>query len=499
MQCPNDCGSCGPVCGDTVCDTGEDCVSCPGDCGSCGPVCGDTTCDEGEDCTSCASDCGACEPGDEPLPTDSYCASAAGRLLAFPGAEGFGAFSAGGRNGAVLFVTNTRDSGPGSLRAAIETSGPRTIVFQTGGHVDLNTMLVVREPYLTIAAQTAPGNGFVLRRGGLVIATHDVIVRGLRVRPGDEPEGVFGSERDGINISSTETGADVHSVIVDHSSVSWGVDENLATWTDKISDVTVQWSIFAEGLRDSIHVDEGATEPGPHSMGMLLAQGSERISIHHNLLAHNEGRNPRIDEMASLEFVNNVIYNYGAGPTTTSPGPNTINLQGNYYRLGVDSRHDTFVFSTTPAAGTVVWLHDNVRDSVSAAPQPWDTVNGDASIVVGSPAFAPAIVTVDSATDAYAAVLSGAGAQHPVRDTIDARIVASVTHRTGSIIDSQDEVGGWEADDAGVVPADADHDGIPDEWERAHGFDPGTFDSGMVVPQGCTRLEAYLNSLYLDE
>ncbi len=140
---------------------------------------------------------------------------------AFPGAEGFGAFAVGGRGGAVLFVDNLNDAGPGSLRAAIEATGPRTVIFRVGGTIDLSSSLIVRSPYLTIAGQTAPGGGIALKRGTLRIGTHDVIVRGLRVRPGDEqPGGTPPTQRDAIGLSGGYKGQDVYNVIIDHCSLS---------------------------------------------------------------------------------------------------------------------------------------------------------------------------------------------------------------------------------------------------------------------------------------
>ena len=174
---------------------------------------------------------------------------------AFPEAEGFGAQSIGGRGGKVIFVTNLHDSGPGSLREAVETDGPRTVIFSVSGTVALKSSIVIKKPYITIAGQTAPGDGICLRNHSLVIAADHVIVRHIRCRPGDNA----GAESDSLSVSS---GRDI---IVDHCSASWSVDETLsASSRGRLGNVTVQWCIISESLHDSIH------HKGPHGYGSLI-------------------------------------------------------------------------------------------------------------------------------------------------------------------------------------------------------------------------------------
>ncbi|ETW93030.1 MAG: hypothetical protein ETSY1_41025 [Candidatus Entotheonella factor] len=452
---------------------------------------------------------------------------------AFPGAEGFGAFAAGGRGGAVLFVDNLNDAGPGSLRAAIEATGPRTVIFRVGGTIDLSSSLVVRSPYLTIAGQTAPGGGIALKRGTLRISTHDVIIRGLRVRPGDEqPGGTPPTRRDAMGLSADRPGQEVYNVIIDHCSLSWGVDETLATWTDQVRDVTVQWTIISESLYQSIHVDEGATEPAPHSMGAIFGRHAKRISFHHNLLAHNHDRNPLVSGVVGMEVMNNLVYNWKSGPARVSRDKNVVHWINNYFRLGPGyrgdiSRRDTFRFSDTPHAESAYYLIGNVRHSVYADKPPvaeaeWNVVNGDTRPISGVPAtpeqprgrpgallFTPSGVRVDTAVVARDRVLAHAGALHPQRDAVDRRIVRDVIDGEGSIIDRPEarmspgdqrfDGDGYPILSRGIALADTDADGLPDAWEMARPY-LNPHDAGDAQQDhdrdGYTNLEAYLHHFY---
>jgi hypothetical protein len=244
------------------------------------------------------------------------CGSPPADMTAFPGAEGFGQFAKGGRGGRVIKVTNLNDAGPGSLRAAVEAEGPRIVVFDVGGVIQLKSDLRIANDYITIAGQTAPGYGITLRDGQFLIHANHVIVRYLRSRVGDEA----GKENDSISIGG---GSDI---ILDHISSGWSIDESLSV-TQKVTpevkhltNVTVQWSLISESLNHSIH------EKGEHGYGSLI-QGSygAKYSFHHNLWAHHEARMPRIGNYAGakddaegivLDFRDNVFYNWGQGATT---------------------------------------------------------------------------------------------------------------------------------------------------------------------------------------
>ena len=401
----------------------------------------------------------------------------AGAVRAFPGAEGFGSDTPGGRNGAVLAVTNTNDSGPGSFRAACDAFGPRIVVFRVGGLIDLKTNIKITNPNITIAAQTAPGDGICLRDHQLVIDTHDVIVRYLRSRPGD----ISGKEVDAISI-----GGSSRNVIVDHCSASWSVDEALSP-SGGISDVTVQWCLIAEGLNQSVH------SKGAHGYGSLV-RAIGGLSLHHNLWAHNRGRNPRLGDnygkppFPTFDVRNNVIYDYG-GPSVTGD-TFTANYVANYIKPGPDTRKPQPIGPTPKAA-----LKFYVDGNEIAGKGTGDVfAKMDGVTVVTQPFQAPAVRTV-SAEEAYKIVLAGVGATVPVRDAVDARIIADVRNGTGHFANSQKQVGGWPEYKSGAAPRDSDGDGIPDEWEIAHGLNPKDGrDAAKVLPSGYTAIEEYINS-----
>lgn len=392
-------------------------------------------------------------------------------LPAFPGAEGHGAMTPGGRGGAVILVTNLNASGPGSLRAAVEAKGPRIIVFRVGGTIRQTSVLEIHEPYLTIAGQTAPGGGITIRGPGFAVMTHDVIIRGMRFRVGAD-DGVDFGNADGLRVDNGSN------VIVDHCSFSWALDENLSTstWSGPTHNVTFQWNIISEGLYHSKHPE------GDHSMGLLIYQGSRLISVHHNLLAHNNQRNPMVKGDADIEFVNNVVYDWGQIATEfTDPeksGPTQAHLIGNVYKTGPGTVSTNPVRMRSSVSGNI-YLKDNsgVADS-------------------GAPGAQSSQLHIDRADQAYESVLSYAGAFAPQRDSIDARVVSEVRQGKGKIINSPSEVGGWLNVSRGSAPTDSDKDGMPDRWESDHGLSPkDANDRNNVMPDGYTALETYINSL----
>ncbi|RMG53064.1 MAG: pectate lyase [Acidobacteria bacterium] len=431
-----------------------------------------------------------------------------GALPAFPGAEGFGAYTPGGRGGRVFEVTNLNDSGPGSLRAALEASGRRIVVFRIGGIIELQGPILVTEPYLTVAGQTAPGDGIALRNAGIQIVTHDVIIRGLRIRPGDTPTAADPRLRDGIWIGM-EGHVGAENVIIDHCSVSWGVDENISV-TGASRNITVQWCISSEGLMDSLH------PKGIHSMGLLVGNGTaERVSIHHNLIVHNNERNPRIADGSMAELVNNVIYNWGKAATVleTKDGGPAVNIVGNIYLPGPDGELD-FVrrdgiqrkeIDILPPGGrgTIAQLY--LKDNIGPH-RP--TNEGDEGMMVSgrssdyllssSPVVPPSGITVDDVSRLVDVLLPSVGAIVPTRDPVDVRIVEDVRNGTGGLIDSPVDVGGYPTMNPGTAPSDSDHDGMPDAWERAHGLDPYNPQDGNgdLDGDGYTNVEEYLNEFF---
>ncbi len=413
-------------------------------------------------------------------------------MPAFPGAEGFGSAARGGRGGAVLLVTNLDDSGAGSFRAACEARGPRIVVFRVGGIIDLKSAIHIREPFLTIAGQTAPGDGVCLRGNEFVIDTHDVIVRYLRSRPGD----ISGKEVDAIGI-----GGNSHDVILDHCSASWSVDEALSP-SGGIRDVTVQWCIIAEGLNKSVH------HKGPHGYGSLVrAVGG--LTLHHNLWAHNTARNPRLGDnygrppFPLFDVRNNVMYDYGAVCSGLTGDILSVNYVGNYIRPGPSSNRTRgpIVFADTADAkyfveGNIVEGRDDLSEDNRKLFDKTE-IKGRRVVTVAARAFATPKPETTSARDALEAVLARSGATLPVRDAVDERIVLDVRNHSGRIVDSQREVGGWPTYRSAVAPPDTDGDGMPDDWEIAHGLNPRDPSDAAKKRNGSgyTNLEEYINSI----
>jgi hypothetical protein len=417
---------------------------------------------------------------------------------AFPGAKGFGTSTPGGRGGRVILVTTLADRGPGSLRAALNARGKRVIVFRVSGTITLKSGLDLTRPYVTVAGQSAPGGGITLRvnpcsdDAALGIYTHDVVVRHLRVRRGANTCGGEGDSADGIVVYKKNA----HHVVVDHSSVSWAVDENLSTY-DHAKNITFSWNIVSEGLSRSTHPE------GEHSKGVHLSgEKSGRISFHHNLLAHNGDRNPQPTNPGVADIRNNIVYNYGdnAALTSNSHGRPEFNFVGNWYIPGRDtdrSEWELDVYEGTDGAGWAFYVKGNLgphRKSTDAPEKRMVSPEGRRSII-GKPFKAPDVGST-SAAKAYKAVLKGAGATRPVRDAVDKRIVREVKTRTGRIIDSPSQVGGWPTLPSTGAPTDSDRDGVPDTWERANGTNPSVKDSPRDADgDGWTNVEEWLNSL----
>jgi pectate lyase len=410
---------------------------------------------------------------------------------AFPGAEGFGSTTPGGRSGRVIFVTNVDDDGPGSFRAACDAEGPRIVIFRVSGLITLAKPIVIKNPYITIAGQTAPGDGICLRNYTFVIATHDVIVRYLRSRLGD----VSGQEADSITLAS---GA--QNVILDHCSATWSEDEALSL-AGNVSNVTVQWCLIAEGLNHSKH------SKGAHGYGSL-SRANGPVTWHHNLWAHNDSRNPRLGDnygrspYPTFDVRNNVIYDYGEIASGLTQGVLKVNYVANYIRPGPSSKATTPIHIGGPS-DLSFYIRENVFEGNSALTadnsQFFDPVmiNGKRQVQTVAEPFVVQPVKTTSAQRAFEAVLRLVGASLPRRDSVDARIVEEVRQRKGSIIDSQEQVGGWPALKSQVAPVDSDDDGMPDSWERQHGLNPHDPADGATDKDkdGYTNLEEYLNSI----
>jgi len=434
-------------------------------------------------------------------------------ITAFPNAEGFGSTTIGGRGGMVLEVTNLNDAGPGSLRSAISENRPRMIVFRVAGTIEIESNLVIDNPYITIAGQTAPGQGITLRginseiEALILIKTHDVVIRFLTLRAGPP------SVSDALMIL-TSNAHDTYNIVIDHNSVSWAVNRNLATWYD-VRDISIQWNIFSEGLNCSIH------PKGCHSKGALLGgyasdenknkPGASNISFHHNLMAHNGERNPLVSTSGVTDVVNNIIYNpFGSFSHVDFQGQLTVipvNYVGNYFKPGpnTDPKKYGINIASPEILGAQIFVLGNIDPHRLNNSQPEiDMVDPDARPYVVSTSNSAAPIITTSALEAYDQVLSNAGSNLGLgcdgifftrRDMIDMRIVSDVMNGTGEIIDDPSEVGGWLTVEQAVPCADADHDGMADLWEQAWGFDQSSTSDGSedIDGDGYPNIEEFLN------
>ncbi len=414
-------------------------------------------------------------------------------LPAFPGAEGFGSRTPGGRGGETYIVTNLNDSGPGSLRDAV-SKPKRTVVFAVSGTIDLKSNLLITQPNITIAGQSAPGDGICTRYYTFGVQnTHDVIVRFIRCRLGDQ----MSQESDSLDINNG-----CHDIIFDHCSATWSVDECLSTSGDD-ANLTIQWCLIAEGLNHSLHTK------GDHGYGSL-ARANGPVSWLHNLWAHNNSRNPRLGDQYNtgthpqFDVRNNVIYDFGSIASGLTQGFFNANYVGNYIKPGPSSTGKTpihmgpdstinFFLEKNIFEGHDDFTKDNSKfiDNLELAGKP-------VAKTVDKPfpdPFPLVPVNTTSAADAYKHVLAAVGACLPARDKADARIVEEVRKGAGKIINSQDEVGGWPELKSQPAPADTDKDGMPDAWEISHGLNPNDPADANADPDkdGYTNLEEYLN------
>ncbi len=439
--------------------------------------------------------------------------AAEAQQLAFPGAEGFGRFTTGGRGGRVIKVTNLNDSGPGSLREAISASGIRTIVFEVSGNIKLNSRLRITSGNLTIAGQTAPGDGITIQNYEMTVDADNVIIRYLRFRMGDltrnEQDALWGRYRKNI--------------IIDHCSMSWSIDECSSFYANQ--DFTMQWCLLSESLNKSFH------EKDNHGYGGIW--GGDRATFHHNLLAHHNSRNPRFNgggrsginngsvPNEHVDFRNNVIYNW-LGNSAYGGENGNYNIVNNYYKPGPTTPanrsrrimqvsfesdpkfgdgYGKFFIDGNHVVGNAAVTADNWNGGVDYDSRvPEAARNGAAKL---AEPIEYELATTHTAEEAYVAVLEKVGASLK-RDAVDARVVEEV--RTGTatyngsktgykgIIDSQTDVGSWPVLESLGAPLDNDNDGMPDEWEIAQGLDPNNAnDHNTVNADGYTNLEVYLN------
>lgn len=417
------------------------------------------------------------------------------KRIAFEGAEGFGKYTNGGRGGKVLFVTNLNDNGPGSLRKAINAKGARIVLFKVSGTIALESKLSIKNDSITIAGQSAPGDGICLKNFTTSVEANHVIIRYLRFRLGDDLK----QQDDALNGTHYH-----HDIIIDHCSMTWSVDECASFYHNK--DFTMQWCLIGEALNNSVH------EKGPHGYGGIW--GGESASFHHNLIVSNNSRNPRFagssttlnpkDEL--VDFRNNVIVNWGIN-SIYGGELGRYNVVGNYFKPGpatAQKRRNRILNPTSPYGK--FYVADNYIEGFPAITKDnWDGgVQCDDPDSARSPSpFMVESIANQTALEAYKQVLLFAGASHP-RDIVDKSIIRSVEtgnfeHRgsKGSLhglIDSQNDAGGWPDLKSTASKKDSDGDGMPDDWELSHHLLPNNRDAtGYDLNKEYDNLEVYLN------
>lgn len=465
------------------------------------------------------------------------------KVRAFPGAEGGGMYATGGRGGRVIKVTNLNDSGEGSLRAAINAKGARTIVFEVDGVIELESILKIRHGDVTIAGQTAPGDGICIKNYPFMVAADNVIIRFIRCRMGDEK----GVEDDAMG------GRFQKDIIVDHCSISWCTDEAASFYAN--ANFTMQWCLISESLRNSVHAK------GSHGYGAIW--GGVNASYHHNLLAHNDSRNPRFDggesydternplkgEDRSVDYRNCVVYNFGTYPCYGGEGQ-SINFVGNYYKWGPASVNGADEESKGKKRNYFYYISGVKQNVDYGCPAVYTGKNTNFLAVSGggddngvnvnnwkgfiydkklanigmtlmeqldnpvriNPEGQSAYVTTHKVHQAYKKVLDYAGACHK-RDAVDERAVKDTRSGKASIrsgghgsmngyIDTPSAAGGWPTYAKGEVKADTDGDGIPDWWEDAMGLDKenasDSVEKLLDTTGRYTNLEVYLHWLVQD-
>jgi pectate lyase len=442
---------------------------------------------------------------------------ATNEVIAFPGAEGFGKYTTGGRGGKIIIVTNLNDKGPGSFREAAETNGKRFIVFSVSGTIHLETKLGIKGD-ATIAGQTAPGDGICLADQPVSLGGDNIIVRYLRFRMGDKYQ--RGGMVDGNGGDDAFGGLRRKNIIVDHCSMSWSTDEVFSVYMG--DSTTLQWNLISEPLNYSYHFETGDKDYEHHGYG--ASWGGNHLSAHHNLFAHCNNRNPRFNGIRNtpeenVDYCNNVIYNWGGNNIYAGEGGN-YNLVNNYFKYGPSTNTNVRYRIVNP--GNLLpkipfgkyYVNGNYVDGAEdVTKNNWLGIhmgnNGTAedkrNAVVSQPH--PSVeIPVESATQAYESVLAGTGASFR-RDTLDQRIINDVKNRTGKLIDVQGDfphgtpyeltVTAWPALTSIPSLPDQDKDGMPDEWEKKNGLDANdpSDAASYKLDKAYTNIEVYINQL----
>lgn len=454
-------------------------------------------------------------------------------LPAFPGAEGMGASSVGGRGGTIYMVTNLDNSGPGSFRAACEATGPRIVVFRVSGHIRLSTTLFVNNPFITIAGQTSPG-GVDVSGGMFCISTHDVVVTHMRFRmSSDVCDGIaspavgncatYGDSVRVMGVAASGNG-EAYNVVFDHCSMSWGNDETLdmGGYMGNTRDVVISWCMIAQGL------DDPAPESN-HGYGITLgshyqSSGQIKVSLHHNYIAHFRDRVPYVVYNGFCDARNNVVYNWGGSLSMQVQYVNgynntKANFVHNYTKSGslsnsCASGYSKSVFfcgtgsnchtgSETPYPA--LYVAGNLAcNRTSQTDDEWTVINGWSPFNILSTAWRSStplattdipVTTTTMSVDYVQTILAGAGATKPSRDTVDTGFVNDFSNGTGSTLADNHYPTRYPTFSTPAAPTDADNDGMADAWEVTTFGSTAATASGDADGDGYTNIEEYLHYL----
>ncbi len=438
------------------------------------------------------------------------------QTIAFPGAEGFGKYTTGGRGGKVVKVTNLNDSGPGSLREAVSKKYPRVIVFEVDGTIHLTSKLNIQSN-VTIAGQSAPGEGICIADQSVQLAGDNIIIRYLRFRLGDKFQ--RGEMIDGNGSDDALGGNKREHIMIDHCSMSWSNDEVFSIYSG--DSTTLQWNLIAEPLNYSYHFETGDKDFEKHGYGGIW--GGKHLSGHHNLFAHCISRNPRFNgnrfgaDQELVDFTNNLIYNwehnsvyggelghYNIENNFYKPGPNTRVTVNK--RIVNPSRDETNGLGIFYVSGN--WVEGNEAVSKNNRlgidfDQKITDLEKKASIA--SVPFDVVKIPIESAKQAYSSILNKVGASYK-RDTLDQRLIQDVILGKGRIIDVQggfqhgtpfeQTIQAWPTLKPGIILLDSDQDGMPDVWEQSKGLNPTISNAAAFdLSKEYTNIEVYLNTL----
>ena len=435
------------------------------------------------------------------------------QTIAFPGAEGFGKYTTGGRGGKVIIVSNLNDNGPGSFREAVSDKNPRIVVFSVSGTIHLQSKINILGN-CTIAGQSAPGDGICIADKNVSLAGNNIIVRYMRFRMGDRYANI--GMIDGSGSEDAFGGTHRSNIIIDHCSMSWSEDEVFSVYAG--DSTTLQWNMIYEPLNYSYHFETGDKDFEHHGFGGIW--GGRHLTAHHNLFAHCSNRNPRFDGIRNspeenVDYRNNVIYNWGGNSIYAGEG-GYYNIVNNYFKYGPSTNKNVRSRIVNPGKTDKIpygkfFVNGNYVDEAPdvSKDNSLGIVTGKDNVDKGMASTDKALfcleIKTESAITAFDNVMKYGGASLN-RDTLDDRIIRDVKNRKGGFIDVQGNyphgtayektINAWPTLKLLTAPIDSDKDGMPDAWEKENGLSVNTADASLYsINKNYTNIEIYLNSI----